>query len=862
MKTPQQRTSAQITGANPNLSVWVSANAGTGKTQVLTDRISRLLLAGTRPERILCLTFTKAAAAEMASRLSQRLGDWAVASDAELTAELAALLGAAPDADMLAPARRLFATTLDTPGGLKIRTIHAFCESLLGRFPIEAGVAPHFSVIDERTAAELMAEAQGEVLTQPHVGAALARISALLNEDDFARLMRELASERGRVARMIHHHGSVDDVARAARTALGLNDDDTPDSIIADAIAGLDTAALKSANDVLKDGLATDKKQAAALTRFLAAADDQRGALFRDPYLGIFFTQKDEPRAKVITGKLGQANPQALAALDVEQQRLGGVIDRLKAVHVAAASDALTIVGAALLQRFESLKEARALLDYDDLIEKTRDLLRTESDVSWVLYKLDGGLDHILVDEAQDTAPDQWQVIESLAGDFFSGEGRSEAPRTIFAVGDEKQSIYSFQGADPHMFGAMKRQFADHAGAAAQDFRDVELVESYRSTESVLKTVDAVFKSDAARDGLTFEDRPIRHIWSRRGQAGRIEVWPTLKPGEALELKPWDAPLDRAPVDSPQDRLANKIAATIRGWLDDGEALPSAGRVIGSGDIMILLQKRGDFAEKMVNALKQQAIPVAGADRMVLTDQLAVMDLLALARFVLLADDDLTLAVVLKGPFIGLDDDDLIKLAPGRDGSLWTALKGDARYGDAATRLGELLGRADFMPPYEFFSELLGPDGGRKALLARLGPEADDPIDEFLNLALDYEREHVPSMQSFVHWIEAGQTQIKRDLEHGHGQVRVMTVHGSKGLQANVVFLPDTCTVPMPQYDPKLKWLDEPEPVLLWPGFKDGEEAVTRSLSEAARTRIEQENRRLLYVAATRARDRLYVCGW
>lgn len=861
-RPPQTRTGPQITGADPELSVWVSANAGTGKTQVLTDRISRLLLAGIRPERILCLTFTKAAAAEMEMRLSERLGKWAMASDDTLTAELAALLDEAPPADLLAPARRLFAATLDAPGGLKIRTIHAFCESLLGRFPVEAAIAPHFSVIDERTAAELMAEARDRVLTEGNVARELAHISALLNEDDFARLMRELAGARGRLHRMIRDYGSPEGLAGAARTALGLGDDETTENVVSGAIANLDEAALKAALDVLRGGAKTDKKQADALQRFFDATPDQRTALFRPHYLPLFFTQKDEPRQKLITKKLGETNPDTLATLEAEQQRLGRILDKLKAVDVAANSRALIVVGAALIGRFESLKRQRALLDYDDLIEKTRDLLRTKRDVSWVLYKLDGGLDHILVDEAQDTAPDQWQVIESLAGDFFSGEGRAEISRTIFAVGDEKQSIYSFQGADPHMFGTMKQRFAEHATAAGKEFKPVELAVSYRSTESVLKTVDKIFESEAAGDGLTFEGKPIRHLWSRDGQAGLVEVWPTCKPGETLELKPWDAPLDRAPIDSPEDRLAGKIADTINGWLDSGEELQSAGRPIEAGDIMILLQKRGRFAEKMVNALKQKNIPVAGADRMVLGEQLAVMDLLALARFVLLPDDDLNLAVVLKGPLIGLDDDDLIELAPGRQGSLWAALKENPDYGDARQRLGELLGRADYMAPYEFFSDLLGAEGGRKALLARLGPEAGDPIDEFLNLALDYERQHVASMQSFVHWIEATDTQIKRDLEHGRGQIRVMTVHGSKGLQANVVFLPDTCTVPDKRYDPKLKWRDDPEPALLWPGHKGAEETVTRALSETVRARIEEENRRLLYVAATRARDRLYVCGW
>ena len=867
-RKPQVRTAAQVTAANPDGSVWVSANAGTGKTQVLTDRITRLLLSGIRPERILCLTFTKAAAAEMAARLSDRLGGWAVADDEDLQAEIGALLGKPPDAGQLAPARRLFAETLDVPGGLKIRTIHAFCESLLGRFPIEAGIAPHFSVIDDRTAAELMAEARDHLLVHASregsadIAAALRHMAALLNEEDFTRLMTDLSSRRSHLRGLILHHGSSENLIAAACRVLHLEPGETPDILIGQASAdeSIDKDSLYGAAEALSGGTKTDK----ALGEGLRAWFRGEGS-FTDDYMGLFLTKDNAPRARLMTKKIAEANPASLQAMLDEQQRLVAVSERLRALGVLQASQSLVHLGSRLLEIFEGLKATRALLDYDDLILKARDLLTADGGASWVHYKLDGGLDHILVDEAQDTSPEQWDVIKALAGDFFTGLGARDGERTVFAVGDEKQSIYSFQGADPFMFGHTREHFSHGAINAAKTFTPVELVSSYRSTEPVLRTVDQVFSSEEARQGLTFDEKPIVHHWERKGQAGLVELWPTIKPGEAIEVKPWDAPLDRLPVDSPEDRMAGRIADTIKDWFDEGEELLSARRPIRPGDIMILVRQRGSFAEKMVNTLKKRGIPVAGADRMVLSEQLAVMDLLALGRFVLLPEDDLTLAVVLKGPLFGFDDnEDLFPLAYGRKGTLWAALKNADRpdYRQAYERLSELLARADYLPPYEFYARLLGPEDGRRQLLARLGREADDPIDEFLGLALDYERQHVPSMQGFLSWVEAGRTQIKRDLEQGLGEVRVMTIHGSKGLQGNIVFLPDTCSMPTSRLETKLRWISEPEPALLWAPVKEQEESLTRALAEDVRQDRAQEYRRLLYVAMTRARDRLYIGGW
>ena len=518
------------------------------------------------------------------------------------------------------------------------------------------------------------------------------------------------------------------------------------------------------------------------------------------------------------------------------------------------------------------------MLDYDDLILKTRALLRDPSVAQWVLFKLDGGLDHLLVDEAQDTSPDQWDVIRMLTEEFFAGEGRRDVPGTVFAVGDAKQSIYGFQRADPAAFAAMRAHFADKAGAARQRMEAVDLNVSFRSAAALLAAVDGVFAEAPARDGLMLEGHDLVHDSLRVGQAGRVEVWPPADPAEVEPPAPWAVPVagDAAAAAEapPRARLAWLLAAKISRWTrdpggaDDPESrLDSKDRRLEPGDIMVLVRRRNPFVEELVRALKQRGVPVAGVDRMVLSDQLAVMDLVALGRSLLLPEDDLTLASVLKGPLVGLTEERLFDLAYGRDGSLWAELKRRAAEGpdfeEAHAFLSRLQARADFVRPYELYGELLGAGGGREKLLARLGPDANDPIEEFLSLALAYEREHVPGLEGFLHWLEAGRQEIKRDLEHGADAVRIMTVHGAKGLQAPVVFLPDTLQTPPAERG--LLWLDGAQAdgaLALWPLRQSYDGAAARQARDEARRKRQEEYRRLLYVAMTRAEDRLYVCGW
>lgn len=867
----EQATSNQQKASDPALSAWVSANAGSGKTHVLTTRVIRLMLEGTPPERILCLTFTKAAAAEMSTRIFRTLGDWVTLGDDALIEAVWALSGHARLApEELAPARRLFARALETPGGLKVQTIHAFCEGLLQRFPLEADVPPGFEVVDERAASQMLRDATSAVLAEAAretsgLRAALDAVVGHMQAPDFDAVLNELLTARRRP-----DSAGAAEVGRGLRQLHGLAPGDTVESVLADALGG--EADYRDLAGALMQGGKQDQGIAGGILSALAAQKEV------DRFLGlgaVFLTTSGTPRTenKLMTKSTAAAHPALAEWFAGEQARFLAAHERFKAATVCAASEALLELCDAIIARHEDEKRLRSLLDYDDLITRTLDLFASSA-AAWVLYKLDGGLDHILVDEAQDTSPQQWQVIQALSEEFFSGAGaRSQVVRTVFAVGDEKQSIFSFQGADPEKFDEMRSHFDRRVARARAEFERVPLTVSFRSTSTVLQCVDRVFEHPDARRGLTQSgDAPV-HEPKRAGEAGLVEIWPTVKPEEREEPDHWAVPLDHESADSPRARLAATIADRIDGWLRNKELLPSRNRPIEAGDILILVRRRDAFVDAVVRELKRRDIPVAGADRLVLTGHIAVKDLLALAQFVLLSDDDLTLATLLKSPLVAkadggaFDDDDLFELAHGRPGRLWPTLQaaaaGSSDWATAYDLLGRWRARAGWQRPYEFFSDVLGPDGARLRFIERLGAEANDPIDEFLNLTLHYERQDVASLQGFVQWMTSADTDIKRDMEHGHNEVRVMTVHGAKGLEANVVFLPDTCGVPDHRNDPKIFTLEHDGAKLpVWPIAKAYETEPVADGRSAYRQRRLEEYNRLLYVAMTRACDRLYVCGY
>ena len=876
---PAHARAAQARASDPGASAWVSANAGSGKTYVLVQRVVRLLLAGAPPSRILCLTFTKTAAANMAGEVFKRLAQWTRLSDAELGAAIVAAGADKPDAARLAFARRLFARAIETPGGLKIQTIHAFCERLLHLFPFEANVAAGFRVIEEREAERLLAQARDEALAgllgEPDGEARLAALAREAGADGFEKLLREALGQRGAITGALSHWGDPARYGEALAARLGLAPGEDVEAIEEAMIAGLGgRASWPGIAAQLEAGGANDGALAGKL-RKAREATTREATL--DAYLGIFFTGDGKPRGgaerRIVTKSLEARFPDLLAGLRDEQDRLIALAQRRGPALAVARSRALIGLVHRVLTAYARLKGRRGLLDFDDLIERTVALL-TRSDAAWVLYRLDSGVEHILVDEAQDTSRDQWEILTRLAEDFTSGKGARETVRTFFAVGDEKQSIYSFQGAAPRMFAEMRRTFASRHKDARLAFAEVPLHLSFRSAPEVLEGVDRVFGVPGTWSGVAEEEKPPPHEAFRAALPGLVELWPPVEGASAVAADDWLMPLDAPSAADPAVRLARRIAGMIGEWLSPGSRecvhgpQGRAPRPITPGDILILVRSRGPFFEAMIRALKEAGVRAAGADRLALGEHIATMDLISAGRAALLPRDDLALACVLKSPLIGLNDDALMALAPGRTGSLDEALAAasDPRFAPARQRLAAWRQRARVASPHVFYARLLGEDGGRRALLSRLGPEAGDAIDEFLSLALAHERDHPPSLTNFLDEIEHADISIKRDMEASGDSVRVMTVHAAKGLEASIVFLPDTCSAPSGRFDPRLFALegtapDEP-PLIVWSPRAASDPPAVAAEREAVRAAAAGEHRRLLYVAMTRAAERLIVAGF
>jgi ATP-dependent helicase/nuclease subunit A len=849
----------QAEASDPKVSAWVAANAGSGKTHVLAQRVINLLLEGVAPEKILCITFTKAAAANMAKRVFDQLAEWTTFDDAKLDAAIGAH-GSGTPAARRALARRLFARALETPGGLKVQTIHAFCTQLLHQFPFEANVAARFAVLDDAEQSQLLERLTLAVLldgaAEPDgpLARALGTAMTAAADQTFRDVVRETIASRDVVEQWVNGAGSVPAAIENLSRDLGVAPTETLDAIEAEYFSGTIIAPDEwpALAEMLSRGNATDCQQAERFARLPALSGSERV----EKYLDIFLTAQSSgrtPRRSVVTQAIDAALRQRLSA---EQQRVCALLDRYRAAACRERSAALLTVTYAVLTRYADEKERRGLLDYDDLIDKTLKLLR-DVDAAWVHYKLDLGIDHVLVDEAQDTSHKQWEIVLRLTAEFTAGAGARAVRRTMFAVGDEKQSIYSFQDAAPKEFANMLRHFRGAYEKSGQKFVVSKFEHSFRSGDSILGAVDEVFKRTEIAASVTSDEGGFPpHIALPDARASVVELWEPTQPEQRKEMEGWDAPFDTVSETSPRVRLARRIARTVRQMVDDGSAR--------YGDVLILVRQRGELFEAIIRALKRQNVEVAGADRLMLTEHIAVMDLMALADALLLPQDDLALATVLRSPLFGFTDGDLFALAHDRGRvPLRAALEKNAAenpiFAQAATRLDALTQAARQDTPFAFYAKLLGSGGARRQFLGRLGAEANDALDEFLNLALDYERRETPSLQGFCAWLRDARAEVKRDMEIARNEVRVMTVHGAKGLEAPVVILADTTTPPAGPRPPRL--LQLADGATIWVGRKADDVPSVAAARSVASAEAEHEYRRLLYVAMTRAADRLIICG-
>ncbi|THK38693.1 double-strand break repair helicase AddA [Ensifer sp. MPMI2T] len=878
-------TERQSLASDPVRSAWVSANAGSGKTHVLTQRVIRLLLAGCRASAILCLTYTKAAASEMSNRVFERLAEWATLDDATLEKRIEAIEGARPSAVKIQEARRLFAAALETPGGLKIQTIHAFCEALLHQFPLEANVAGHFSVLDDSAAAVLLADARRALLAATAVddtelAGAFATVLDLADDTGLERLLETIVANRTPIQAFLDRAATRGGLEAHLRASLTIAPGETAESVLAKVwpLAGLNGAALEHYLDLAaRKGGAKPSEFAEGLKAVAKLADPEER--YRN-LLGLFFNGGGKPRADstFLNAAMRREAPDLAPLVERARDHVLACVDRLSIVRMYEATRAALTLAERLNRDYEEIKKARSQLDFEDLINRTAALLSRGDVGAWVHYKLDQGIDHILVDEAQDTSPAQWTVIQSLAADFFAGETARADDRTIFAVGDEKQSIYSFQGARPERFSRESIVTERRVRAGGKYFSPIRLQLSFRSTIDVLSAVDTVFANKANAKGLSAKEEAIVHASNRIGHPGSVDIWDVIAPEPVLAEEEWTAAFDATPERAPANILARRIAAVLEDWIGKETVIEKGvRRPMRPGDVIVLVRKRDAFVNALTRALKRRNnIPVAGADRLVLTSHIAIQDLMALGRFALLPDDDLSLAALLKSPLINLGEDDLFELAAERveTESLWQRLHSlgvdeTSRYHPVARTLSQYSDLARHMLPHDFYARILGVLGGRAAFLARLGSEVSDILDEFLTFALDHERAGLPGLQAFISTLEIEAPTVKREQDKERDEVRVMTVHAAKGLEAPVVFLVDGGGKAFnSQHVPDLRLFEKQRPdgsvvtVPVWRAPGSGTNSLLNADNARLKALAEEEYRRLLYVGMTRAADRLVICGY
>ena len=855
-------TARQAQASNPDQSTWLAANAGSGKTRVLTNRVARLLLSGTRPEHILCLTYTKAAAAEMQNRLFHTLGEWAMLPDSDLAQALGVLGEAELTSRQLCRARTLFACAIETPGGLQIQTIHAFCARLLRRFPLEAGVSPQFVEMDDQAMERLVHQIIHQMAEGKEAPLLDAFAAQLSGENSMDKIILQVVKNCDAFQQNLLTWPQLLEIFSLPTS---ITEKDLVEQVFQTGDMEL-LAELRgklTGSDKVSDRNASKKMVSLAMVNPTVMDI----ALLEDVFLtGTGAKEPFTAKEKFPTQALCKTITSLVPALKELMKRVEKARPQRLGLAAAQRSMALHNFARAFLPIYANEKQQRGWLDFDDLIQKSRVLLRESSVADWVLFRLDRGVDHILVDEAQDTSPAQWDVIERLTQEFSSGEGARASNRTIFVVGDKKQSIYSFQGAEPTAFDKMADMFHGRLKGAKLHLQQLHLEYSFRSAPVILQLVDVLF-ADQKKAGFSSQEH---HKAFKTTLPGRVDLWPLVAKKDKEELPQWSDSKEYTHPHIPAKILAEQVATFIQGLIHSRETIPITARdgtiqrrVIQPEDVLILVQRRSDLFTEIIAACKAKALPIAGADRLKVAAELAVKDLVGLLRFLATPADDLSLAEALKSPIFSWNEQQLFALAHHRPSgcSLGQALKKQAiHYPKTITILEDLRSKTDYLRPYELLERILTRHGARQRLIGRLGPEAEDGIDALLSQALAYETTEVPSLTGFLLWATTDELEVKRQLSEVSDMVRVMTVHGAKGLEAPIVILPDTLFSKRdPGADQLIKIVDGN--AWLWNTKTAERPDVLHKAVSAQQEKEQEENMRLLYVAMTRAQSWLIVAG-
>ena len=882
--------------SNPNNSVWTSASAGSGKTTVLTKRLLRMFLSGVQPSKILCITFTNTGAAEMRNRINSKLAEWTMLDDERLEKEIIDLEeGRATNIEeKVKIARSLFAKILDYSNDFKILTIHSFCQQIIKRFPLEANIIPNFKIADEITSMEILLQAKEELLKveDEDIRNAIKYVFTYKNEDDFLEILKQMIGQKDNLLYMKSRFFTVSGVLDEIRKIFGIAKYQTVESLENDYLNSFDLSILD--NNLLEDIKVIGAKSD---VDFANAVEYLKNNGFKDnfeKYLSIFLTKEGTARSRVITKKVGEKYPDLLNFVDGEVQRAFNFNETRNNIINFEFTSAFLKITYCLFDIYSKIKKENGYLDYSDLIFETSRLLNDTKYrnlngenpySSWINYKLDEGIDHLLIDEAQDTSPIQWDIVKSITAEFFVGYGqKGDTNRTIFVVGDEKQSIFSFQGAEPANFDTMLKYYQRVVEDCGKKFENIYLETSFRSLKSVLQVADEVFSEPSRRCAISKLQNAIKHNVIRKDGIGKVEIWPLVSAADAedddedvndkriTEAKDWDVNYREKIKITNKQKLAETIANEIESWFKNGKTIYSRRdkciRNIRYSDIMILVRNRDeDFINHLIRQFNRRNIRSMGNDKFNLVDNIISQDIISLCKFILFNEDDLSLANILKSPFLSLMEEDLYFLCDYRNTnncSLWKAMQENEKYVKEKEFLSDLIEKNKEFSIYQLFFYIFETIGMRKKFKERFIYIADDVINEFLASANNYEKNHNNStLLNFIYFIENTNLEIKRDIDQSTNEIKIMTVHSSKGLESPIVILPDT--------NHTKKTIQKINKVLEYkqigndytiPLLQKEKTTFIENIKEEMKFETEEEYLRLLYVAITRAENELYVCDY
>lgn len=807
----------QFLASDPRTSCWVMASAGTGKTKVLIDRILRLLLEGNDPKHILCLTYTKAAALEMRERLIKKAEQWQIITEDSLQNELEIFTQNQVSKDHIEIAKNLFDSLNHSP--IAIQTIHSFCQSLLSSFSLELDISPTFKLIDEREKRLLQQQVCSEILAKNELQEHFDFLSPHISENYLREILCEAMNERLRLSCLSDPLGKL--------KAL-LCDSKSP--------------------DLSEQEWHTIKKMAAFSAEFgpknlqevapIILGNDEKSY---QNLFSFFLTKEGEVRKKFT---LASAKNFDFTEDDFQKigERIQAIYEGISAKEILSINQHLHVCIEATFNLYQLSKKEQGLLDFDDLLLYVQTLLTTNQ--GWIFEKIDFRLDHILIDEAQDTSRVQWNIIKNLLHHFFDRAGHNNMPRTMFVVGDAKQSIYSFQGADPKYYLEVRDYFTHLAEENSHTFNIIDLDLCYRQSPAVLNLVDQVFATAEKSQNLL--SHTINHYAFRSSSQGLAYHLPLTKKCDAEDQEPWTIQVNTKIQKSSHALVIKDLVLSI---LSEKEILPSTSDVVNPDDIMILFQRRSSLMQETYDALKEVGISCTSCHHGDVLSHLAVLDLLSILKFVALKEDNFNLACLLRSPLFNIDESLLQQLCTNGKSSLFQKLLMTEECHEIIGRFTEyleLFQSADSL--YDFCSKLVHEIA--PVMVGHFGEQVLDLYEEFLSYVLEASQKGITEIDAFISYITTLSPNSKNQKGNG---VNLMTVHGSKGLEAPIVIVADA-TASLVNAQNSLIFEDDFY-------FLRTSHTPLKKLKAIEKDNDIAESHRLLYVALTRAKDHIFIAG-